>query len=744
MESQFSLEYADTSGVGMTLYSRVNSVSLGNYRYAIAGDSLEVSYTVGDIARSFIIPPAMPEDRMRALLDVMEGDDRRKIEASYRLYDIGNLRSGDDKGKLLSAYPELSRAKMYVLRDNIQDFMKEMMEGYFAAAGYTPEDFYGDVTRYPSEGGADKPAFNVTLQYSLEDRTLVVRAPFDKISWRPAFPITKLTLLPYMGAGSVDDEGYMLVPDGSGALIYFNNGKQNQLAYNINVYGWDEAMPREAVISDNKAPFPAFGVHKNGAALLCVIDDGAAYGAVCADVSGRNCSWNSVYSRFDMIHGAKMDISGRSDRPVFLYERDLPAGESISLRFTPCEKPGYVGMAREYRSWLVQKFPALATQRDDGGVPVVVEIVGAVNKTRHRLGLPADLPLKLTSYQETESMIRHFSALGWRHARIKLTGWFNRSVEHSVPTRLKLIGELGGRRDFKKLVTAAGESRFELYPEADFLYIRDKKPFDGFSLYRDAARYANRERIQRYPYSFVWFGERTQWGKLSYVARPAKMMSMIDGFVRHGDRLGLRNIAFRSMGSRLSGDYHEKRAVSREAAMKMRQAKLAQLRGDGAGILLGGGFAYAVPWAAIVTDMALDDQYFGITDVAVPFYEITLHGLVPFTGRAINLAEDYTLNLLKTIESGAGLYFSFMTEETAVLQETKFRQFYANEYGKWVGDADALYRRFSDDFSGLYSQAIVDHQILSPGVTVTEYENGTKVFVNTHDNNYTVQRRGRD
>ena len=171
-------------------------------------------------------------------------------------------------------------------------------------------------------------------------------------------------------------------------------------------------------------------------------------------------------------------------------------------------------------------------------------------------------------------------------------------------------------------------------------------------------------------------------------------------------------------------------------------------------MLLYTGYAYAAPWADFITDMAIDDQRFGITDVSVPFYQIVMHGLVPYSGRAINLAEDYRKNLLKTIESGAGLYFSFMTEETAELQETKFRQFYANEYGKWASDADALYRQFSADFAGLYSQAIVDHAILSRGVTLTEYEDGTRVIVNkggidwhygdiiVSANNYVVLRRG--
>jgi hypothetical protein len=728
--SQFALEYADAAGVGMTLYSGANSVALGVYGYEMEDNTLEVRYSIGDITHNYIIPPAAPEQRMKTFLDKMEQDDRYKVEASYRLYDINKLRSGDDKSTLLANYPDLSRTKVYALRDNTPEYMRELMEEYFAQAGYTYDDYAEDSSRYTVSGGAEKPAFNITLRYTLDEKSLLLNVPFDKIAYRTAFPITELTLLPYMGAGGTDDRGYMLVPDGSGALIYFNNGRQNQIAYNNNVYGWDEAMPRNAVINDNKAPFPAFGIQKNGNALLCIIEEGASYGAVRADVSGRNSSWNCVYPNFNMVHGAIIDISGRSDRAVYLYERGgLPAGESITLRYTPCAQDGYAGMAKEYRSWFTRKYPRLAA-RKEGSVPIAIEIVGAVNKTQHRLGIPFDLPLKLTSYKESRGMIEDFAQWGWKNARIKLNGWFNRSVEHSVPNKIRLIGGLGSKKDFKNLVSSAEKNGYAVYPEVDFMYMRDVKPFGGFNLYRDAARYVNRKRIEKYPYSFVWFGERVRWGKLNYLARPVYMMSLIDNFNRKAPALGLRNIAFRNLGAKLAGDYHEKRLVSREASMKMRQEKLAELTGNGAGVLLNTGYAYAVPWAEFITDMAIDDQSFGITDVSVPFYQMALHGLVPYTGPAINLAEDYTKNLLKTVESGAGLYFSFMSEETAVLQETKFRQFYANEYGKWSPDANALYQKFSADFAGLYDQAITGHAVLSSGLTMTEYEDGTRVVVN--------------
>jgi len=734
MLSQFSLQYADVSGVGETLYSNSSSVERGSYNYEVVNGGLEVNYTVGNVARTFIIPVAAPEERMKPFLDNMETDERRRVEANYRLYDINNLRPNDDRGALLSQYPDLAHDKIYILRDGTQEFMREQLEELFAGAGYTRDDYFEDASRYPASSGAERPAFTITLRYVLDGKSLIVTVPFDRIAYNPSYPVIRLDVLPFFGAGGINDDGYLFVPDGSGALIYFNNGKYNQIASNNPVYGWDEAMPRNVLVSDNRSPFPVFGIQRNGNAIVCIIEEGSSYGNVQADVSGRNCSYNRVYPYFDMVHGALMDISGRSDRAVFLYETGMPEGEKITLRYTPSERDGYVGMAKEYRSWLLKKYPQLGNRRAEAGVPIAIEIIGAVNKTQHRLGIPFDLPLKLTSYNDAGNMVQDFAKLGWKNVKVKFTGWFNRSYEHRVPNSIKLINELGSKRSFVNLVSVAQQNGFDFFPEADFMFMRDLKTFDGFNLYRDASRYVSRKRVERYPFSFVWFGERIRWGKLSYLARPVVSMNMIDGFMKEAEKLGMRNVAFRSMGSRLGGDYNEKRRVSREASIKIRQDKFAQLVNSGSKIMVSAGYEYSVPWADFVIDMAVDFQGFSITDAAVPFYQIALSGLVPYTGRAINLAEDYTKNLLKSIEGGAGLYFSFMAEETVELQETKFRQFYANEYNKWVGDADALYKRFTADFGGVYGQPIEDHVILAPGVTVTEYGNGTRVVVNISDN----------
>jgi len=738
--SVFSLEYANVYGIGAFQYSGEQSIDLGVYEYSIKNGGLEVNYTVGDIERTYVIPPAVPEERMLYFMEKMNSIERSLINTGYRLYNINSLRRDDDRDQLLAMYPDLARRNIYVLRADTYEYQKIEYENYFAAVGYTYDDYLEDLALYPTLSGREKPAFNITLRYSLEGKSLVLDIPFDEIAYRSASPIKNLSVMPFMGAATYGDEGYLFVPDGSGSLIYFNNGKQNQQFFNSVVYGWDEGLVREAIVLDNRSAFPVFGIQKNGNALLCIIENGASYASIRADVSGRNSSYNYVYPQFSMVHSELMNISGRSQRDVYQYERSLPEEERITLRYVICEEDGYVGMAKEFRSYLLRRYPTL-NRRQDSGVPIAVEIPGAVNKTQHRLGIPFDLPLKLTSYNEAADIIKDLSNYGWKNVNVKLNGWFNRSVDHTIPTRLNLIRALGSKSDFNNLVQTVQQNGFDLYPEVDFMFMKDKKLFDGFNLYRDVSRFINRQRVQRYPYSFVWFGERTQWGKLSYVARPETMMSMIDNFSDKSTNLGLNNIAFRNIGSRLAGNYNERNHISREASMLMRQEKLGELYKSGTGIMLLAGHSYAAPWADFIVDIPLDCQGYGITDVAVPFYAIVLHGIIPYTGKAINLAEDYTKNLLKTIENGAGLYFSFMAEETAVLQETKFRQFYGNVYNKWVGDANLLYRQFSADFGHLYNQAIVNHEILSTGVTVTEYEDGTRVVVNASDFTYNYDGR---
>jgi len=77
----------------------------------------------------------------------------------------------------------------------------------------------------------DFPRDHITIpvEYTLQEDFLEARIVTDEIVEGEDSFVASISLLPYFGAGSQDDEGYMLVPDGSGSLIFMNNGKISRM-----------------------------------------------------------------------------------------------------------------------------------------------------------------------------------------------------------------------------------------------------------------------------------------------------------------------------------------------------------------------------------------------------------------------------------------------------------------------------------------------------------------------------------
>jgi hypothetical protein len=499
------------------------------------------------------------------------------------------------------------------------------------------------------------------------------------------------------------------------------------------VFGHDEAIVRDAVLHDNRTAFPVFGVYREGATFVAIIEEGASYAAIRAEVAGMGSPYSRVHPLFRLLHGAPLDVQGRSNDSMYMHEWELPR-ENIVIRYVIPTGDGYVGMAHAYRDFLQERYPWLQ-QRVSQPVNAMVEILGAALTPQHILGFPVHRPFPLTSYDGATDMMEVLHGFGWRDLHIKMRGAHNDSIDHIVPTSLDIMSQMGGRRGFDNMVSTASRLGFEFYLEADFMFMRGDAWFDGFSPMRDAARQANRERAAHAGYSSVYFGALGTGSWLAdpvIIARPEFMINTASNFVQEAAGRNVNNMAFRSMASALAGDFNEDNHVTREASMNMRADFLSGLRDGGTGVWLNYGFSYGAPFANIITGMPLSDQGFAITDVSVPFYQIALHGLVPFAGRQLNLAEDHSYHFLKSIESGASLFFSFMDVPTADLLVSRYRRYFANEFERWKYVANEVFTNHVAQFGHLYYQFIVDHQILSrDGVTVTVYEDGTRVYVNT-------------
>lgn len=740
LQSTLIIEYNTKNGVNTLLNNYEFSISNGIYELETVEDTdgnikeVRVLYTIGKVSKTYYIPLAVPESRMMEFYEKMERSQQKQIDQYYRRYDINNLFATDDKSELLETYPDLANERVYVLRDGTKEYLQRKMEGYFAEAGYTEDDYAEDLARYSVSSNSDKAIINLTLVYRLENNKLVVEIPHDEIEYKTAYPLTNISLLPYFGAGSTEDEGYLLVPEGSGAVINFNNGKSKQSAYYANVYGWDYDQKRDAVVDETRVSIPVYGIANGDSAFVAIMEEYSTIATIQADVSGRRHSYNYAYASYEIVHGDTMDISAKSDRTIMAFEKKLPEGSTVQS-YTFIDSTDYVDMAKVYREYLQEKYPELQ-KVEETELPVAVELIGAIDRVKQILGMPIKRPEVLTSFGEAKTLIEEMLADGYENLSIRYSGWMNGGVTHSLPKDIDLTSGMGGKKALKALMEYANSNNVDIYLNGRTQFEYDSNIFDGFIRSRDAAKYISREITELSAYSNIFFGEMSTDRQETYhLLRPSVCVELMDNLAEAAAKYNA-GVAFEDTGYLLSADYNPRRTVTREESMKLQMEELAKIKSEGTPIMISAGNEYALMYADIITNVDLDGKDYQILDYKIPFYEIALHGLINFTGDAINLADDARDMVLKSAETGAGLSFAFMYEASDILQNTEYMEYFSTDYSQWKDIAKKYYLRYKEEMAGLNNQFITNHKVLAVGVTATTYEDGTVVYVNYNTSDF--------
>ena len=211
-QSTLIIEYSTINELATILNTFEHSITNGLYTLEKTEDAVKVNYSIGKVSKKFIIPPSVPEARMMEFYDQLDRSAQKRVDNAYKKIDINDLLPTDDKDALLALYPDLETTCVYEMRPATKDHQKEKLEEAFAAVGYTEEEYEKDLLYYPASGADNKKVYNISIVYRLEDDELVVEVPFEDVEYNSEYPITEISLLPYFGAGSSEQEGFLFVP----------------------------------------------------------------------------------------------------------------------------------------------------------------------------------------------------------------------------------------------------------------------------------------------------------------------------------------------------------------------------------------------------------------------------------------------------------------------------------------------------------------------------------------------------
>jgi hypothetical protein len=620
----------------------------------------------------------------------------------------------------------------------------ERMLAIFEELEYTLEELMEDNEAAGYEMEVELDFFAIQLEIILNDDTLTLNLPLDKIETSGEENLFFMEIMKYFGAGANDEEGYILVPAGSGGLIDFNNGKINEETFISAVYDLDPIMNVIKPQITEPVRLPVFGIKKDNAAVVAWLSSGNAMATVNADVAGKINSYNIAWYTFLLRDHMMMTMAGGSETDMTIVQQQTYDGDiTLHYRFIANEDANYTGMALAYQRALIED-GTLTPLAPAENTPFYLSIIGGVDKTKFILGTPYTAIEPMTTYKEANEILDILNHVGVHNINMRWLGWFNRGVNHDVAKKINWTRSVGSKDEMRGLNDRLKADGGGFYPSVNFQMTAwaTRNLTRSYEVARDPAGFqgmisnVSREflRTTNSRYNSDWF----------LIIHPGVLPFHIDKFIPAYNKLGIDNLALYDLGDVLSESIYRKNTVDREHSRLIAAEQLERLGMNTGSIMISGGNDYALSVADHIIDAPIELDRYYLVDHEVPFYQIVMHGFMDYAGRPVNTREvqDVDMATLNMLATGAAPHYLWSYQPTRQIEFTPYERYYSTQYENWMGAAAEQYRLYNEIYKDLRTLRITGHEILSESsshtsaVTVTEFENGTRIYVNTTRESY--------
>lgn len=726
LSSQLKIDYYNALGQINSMNSYSDSAAYGQIGFEPIEQGVRVNYQFGKAQRTFEDLPLMVS---KARFD----------ELSAKLDKTGQR-------ALIIGYKEDTGKQLYLRNDSaLVGLQLDRAIKAFEDAGYTAEELEADMRELGFTQSKPEPRiFMASIEYRLDGEMLVANIPQSRIHFPSQYPINSISMLGTFGAGGKDEQGAIFVPDGSGALIRFNNGKAKYPTYHQAVYGMDRAMEtKESATPDEKVRLPVFGIIREDRAFLGIIEAGAPVASISADVAGRTNSYNVVYPSFIVVNKGDVTLSGQSRNSTLPKFQESATQSDFTVRysFLNGQAASYQGMAELYRSYLIRTngLPQVESKSGKEPIPFYLQLVGGISKEKHFAGIPYHSMEPLTTFKQARSIVEELRQRGIGEIKLKYSGWFNGGQNHAVLHKVEVDNGIGGSKGLQQFSSFALENKVSVYPDVALLTANSTS---GFSKSGDSARTLKGVPAALYPVDLALNG-RDRSASPSYVVSPRLVGGYTDTLLKAADSYRLGRLSLRDLTDQLDSDFRKNRQIDRTESEAVSVKALAKLKESGLRLMGEGGNAYALPYLTDITNAPLSNSGFKIEDESIPFYQLVIRGMIDYTGAPYNLSthtspEQY---VLKCLEYGAHVSFEWIYEPNHKIKDTEFSRLYAVYYGDTLELAARMYRQVNEVLEKVAGESIVGHQKLGEGVYKTVYSNKRYIIVNYNTSPVTVDGR---
>lgn len=533
--------------------------------------------------------------------------------------------------------------------------------------------------------------------------------------------IVSIELLPYFGAANDYRDGYVFYPDGSGAITYFKEDHPIYYTkYSKDVYSDDkidlDTYDAEKASGLKEISLPLYGIKKDDNALMGIAVEGESSASISYYPSGfnrMNLNRGTISYRYRREYEA---ASKNKDGFGFsLYEKDItPEDHEAKYIFLTGDEANYSGMANRYRRYLLDTNKIQKSDEIKENIPLALDLFMGIIEER----ILIDKLIPMTTFEQARVIIEELKDSGIEDMQVNLLGWMKDGYEH-YPLEFKPERALGGEEGLEKLSQFAKEQGVTLFLEQNF--VDAFKSNGGFSTITDVIRKKNNMQL-------------TDKWQLRFLLSPSIIWDRFINFLGFmSNNYPTNGITFQRIGSLIYRDYSSSHPYTKQETSQKWTDMVAKTDEELGVSASRGGNQYILNSVDRLMDIPIESTGYFFTDEDIPFYQMVVHGLIPYSSQPFNLFYDQQLQKLKAIEYGNMPYYQLTYGDSVDMKYTAYSELFTSKYDNWKEDVIQDYKEINNRLGKTASMYMIKHEKIKEDVYQVTYEEGIKVIVNYSD-----------
>ncbi len=594
-----------------------------------------------------------------------------------------------------------------------QRFYQFYLEG---RAGYDMDRIINDT---------DYTELGIEMQFIVEltEEGLVASVPYESINtYNPDISLASVSMFPGLGATHKDDTpGYMIIPDGVGALIrYKDNEGKLMRRFDERYYGDNLGIVTERMTDINyPLSMPIFGavhgVHQQ--AYLGIIESGEMSARLLAYPSGAGFQpYNLIYPKFDYNGVYRQSFSDDGSvsarRLVTLNQSDI----RVRYNFLVNDDADYVGLALDYQSYLVNRGHLNGLQSHADRIPIHLQYLMADSKNQ----FIGNSIVEMSSVDAVFSMYDYFYEQGISNQRVSLMGWNRGGYSGQLPSPVRFERSVGSPRDFTDLIQHISKDN-EVLLLNNYVFAGDSA--SRVSTRQDTALGVNRRRLQYECWGCVHPTTSLLNPEVSYDLALSDLEDYKD--------LGA-SVMFETLGSLLFS-YYRRELFTRVDAFEHYDKLMNAYNGVGSYVYP---HAYAYQYTKDFYQAPLYNSQLTMYDDLVPILPIVLRGHMELYSQFLNFNSLGKSQLLMLVDFGINPSFILSEQRASMLLGTDIEQYFSTQFSIWSSNILEQYTFVSEALNHVIGESITSREVLELGVIKVTYSNGVAIIVNYTQSSY--------